>query len=95
MLFGGKGDMRLLSVDSLLNNLKISVGGMSVVKDNRNFANCNFGSSLLKPVKSYVAKDRFDSETQVERNAGGRAQLIHFGNAHYLISEADEVVRMD
>lgn len=94
MLHGGNFDMRLLSVDSLLNNLDIAVGGVSVSKDVRFFDDCRFGGARVDPVRHYDYRKDFDPQTQVERDASGKAIAVRLGETHYRVSESDDVLRM-
>lgn len=94
LLFGSAFDVRLLSVDSLFNSLTITTGGNSITHDIRYHDACRFGSARVEPVKSYSMKDQFSTEQQIERDEDGQATVINMGNAHFQISESDEILQI-
>lgn len=94
LLAGGDYGIAMLSMDSLLTNMDIRIGGISTTEDTRFFRDCRFGGARLHPVKNYVAKEEFDPAGQVTRDASGRATSINWGKAHYQISDSDKVLNM-
>lgn len=94
LMFGSAFDVRLLSVDSLFNNLTITAGGNSITHDTRYHDTCRFGSARVEPVKSLVMKDYFDPEQHIERDQHGRATAINRGNAHFQVGDSDEILKL-
>lgn len=94
LIFGSAFDVRLLSVDSLFSNLTITVGGNSITQDTRYHDACRFGSARVDPARDYLMKDEFNAEEQIERDQNGRATAIRMGNAHFQISDSDEILQL-